>query len=55
MLNSHADALIDLAEVLALDGRRAEAHACRSEAAHLYARKGNVVSLRRVQHFLNAP
>jgi len=55
MLNTHADALIDLAEVLALDSRRAEAHACSSEAAHLYARKGNVVSLRRVQHFLNGP
>jgi predicted ATPase/class 3 adenylate cyclase len=47
MLNSHADAVIDLAEVLALDGRWAEAHACSSEAGRLYARKGNVVSLLR--------
>jgi hypothetical protein len=41
MLNAHADALIDLAEVLALAGQDARAEL---EQAHaLYERKGNLV------------
>src|SRR5262249_24420631 len=44
-LNERADALSDLAEVLTLAGRVDEARAARLEAAELYARKGNLVSL----------
>lgn len=54
MLNTHADALIDLAEVLTLDDRSAEAHECRSEAARLYERKGNVVALVRTEQRADA-
>jgi tetratricopeptide (TPR) repeat protein len=49
MLNTHADALIDLADVLSLDGRWEEAQARTSDAMRLYERKGNVVSFRRSQ------
>ena len=41
-LNQHARALLDLAEVLRLDGRDADADASVGAALELYARKGNV-------------
>lgn len=43
-LGLHADALLDLAEILRWIGRADEASAAIGEAARLYARKGNVVS-----------
>jgi DNA-binding SARP family transcriptional activator len=43
-LNAHADALLDLAEVLQLAGRPHEAASRLEEAIHLYRQKGNVVS-----------
>ncbi|HEY6836657.1 MAG TPA: adenylate/guanylate cyclase domain-containing protein [Gaiellaceae bacterium] len=48
-LNSHAEALVDLAEILALEGRREEALDVLGEAAGKYRQKGNLVSLRRVE------
>ena len=57
-LNDHADALVDLAEILALAGRREEALAEVEEAAKRYERKGNVPSLERAQRLageLSAP
>jgi predicted ATPase/class 3 adenylate cyclase len=47
LLNTHGDALSDLAEVLALLGRRAEAAAVLEQAADHYERKGNQPSLER--------
>jgi tetratricopeptide (TPR) repeat protein len=47
LVNTRADALSDLAEVLALAGRREEALAALEEAAQLYERKGNLTALRR--------
>ena len=44
MLNRHGDALLDLAEVLRLAGRAADADATVAEALKLYTRKGNIVS-----------
>ena len=44
MLNWHGRALADLAEVLALAGRREEAAAELSRAIELYGRKGNAVA-----------
>jgi tetratricopeptide (TPR) repeat protein len=44
LLNRRGDALLDLAEVLSLGGRPADAEAAVREALELYARKGNVVS-----------
>lgn len=46
LLNAHADALSDLAEVLAACGRSAEARSTLVEAARRYERKGNLVALR---------
>ena len=57
-LNDHADALVDLAEVLALAGRRPAALAEIEEAAKRYERKGNLPSLERtraVAQELSAP
>jgi tetratricopeptide (TPR) repeat protein len=42
----HADVLLDLAEVLRLAGRAAEAEAARDEAVSLYERKGNLAAAR---------
>ncbi len=42
----HADVLLDLAEVLELAGREAEAEAARVEAVSLYERKGNLAAAR---------
>ena len=49
LLNSHADALVDLAEILALEGKREEALAVLEEAAGKYRQKGNLASLLRVE------
>jgi len=43
-LNQHARALLDLAEVLRLDGRNDEAAAAGGAALALYARKGNLAA-----------
>jgi tetratricopeptide (TPR) repeat protein len=47
--NDHADALVDLAGILARRGRRAEALAELEEARARYERKGNLPSLERAQ------
>jgi predicted ATPase/class 3 adenylate cyclase len=49
LVNTRADALSDLAEVLALAGRREEALVALEEAAQLYERKGNLTALQRVR------
>jgi tetratricopeptide (TPR) repeat protein len=49
LLGTRADALVDLAEVLALAGRREESLAALRDAAALYERKGDVTSLARAQ------
>jgi tetratricopeptide (TPR) repeat protein len=46
MLNWHANALIDLAEVYELAGRLEESRPLREQALSLYERKGNVVAAR---------
>ena len=48
-LNMHGDAHMDLAEVLVLSGRSAEAAAALEEAARLFERKGDVVSAGRAR------
>ena len=45
LLGTRADALVDLAEVLALAGRREDALAALGEASELYERKGNLTAL----------
>jgi tetratricopeptide (TPR) repeat protein len=47
MLNAHADALVDLAEVLALAGQDAQAEL--DKALGLYERKGNLVMAERTR------
>jgi predicted ATPase/class 3 adenylate cyclase len=49
LVNTRADALSDLAEVLALAGRREEALVALEEAAQLYERKGNLTALARAR------
>ena len=49
LLNTRGDALLDLAEVLALAGRADEAHAAARDAAERYDRKGNLPSLERAR------
>ena len=49
LLNAKADALCDLAEILALAGRREAAVAALEEAARLHERKGNVSGFDRTQ------
>ena len=49
LLNTLADARFDLAEVLALAGRREEALVALEEAARLYERKGNLPALERAR------
>ncbi|HET7758539.1 MAG TPA: adenylate/guanylate cyclase domain-containing protein [Gaiellaceae bacterium] len=51
VLNAQGDALLDLAEVMALAGRADEARAAASEAAARFERKGNVMSLARARGF----
>src|SRR6476646_7912605 len=48
LLTTRADALSDLAEVLALAGRDEEAAAALGDAARLYERKGSLAALRRI-------
>ena len=45
LLGTRADALVDLAEVLALAGRREDSLAALGEASELYERKGNLTAL----------
>jgi predicted ATPase/class 3 adenylate cyclase len=49
VLNDHADAFVDLAEIHALDGRREEALVEIEEAAKRYELKGNLPSLQRAR------
>jgi tetratricopeptide (TPR) repeat protein len=48
-LDLHGNALIDLADTLALAGRNEEAAACVADALRLYERKGNDVSAERAR------
>jgi predicted ATPase/class 3 adenylate cyclase len=49
LLNTHADAFLDLAEVFILAGRPVDARAAAEEAARRYAEKGNVPALERAR------
>ena len=53
LLSHHADALLDLAEVLRLAGRAGEAEAAVHDALELYTRKGNLVSAAQAESLLN--
>ncbi len=46
-LNQHADALLDLAHVMVMSGRAAEAQAAMTQALDLYRRKGNLPGARK--------
>jgi tetratricopeptide (TPR) repeat protein len=48
-LSTQGDALLDLAEVLRLAGRKPEALIAVDEAAERYERKGNLASLERAR------
>ena len=48
-LNTHADALLDQADVLRACGRTPEAAGSIEEALHLYERKGNLVMMKRAR------
>ncbi len=50
--NMQADALLELATVLALAGKHADAKAFSAEALDLYAKKGNVVGARSARDFI---
>jgi predicted ATPase/class 3 adenylate cyclase len=52
-LDSQAEALLDLAEVLRIKGQLPEATEQAERALDLYDRKGNLVSVRRVRRLLN--
>jgi hypothetical protein len=52
--NLHGDALMDLADVLARGDRVHDAVLVAAEARAVYERKGNVVSSRRAQAFIEA-
>jgi predicted ATPase/class 3 adenylate cyclase len=54
LLNMQGDALLDLAEVLALAGRADEARAVADEAAERFERKGNLPSLERARRAASA-
>jgi tetratricopeptide (TPR) repeat protein len=51
-LNPHADALLDLAHVLAASGRASEAHSAATQALDLYQRKGNLPGTRESLRYL---
>jgi tetratricopeptide (TPR) repeat protein len=51
-LTQHGEVLLDLAEVLSLAGRTAEAEECIERALKLFARKGNVASAARAKALL---
>ncbi len=55
LLNTQGDTLADLAEVLGLAGRTAEAASVLEEAAERFERKGNLASLERVRALAPAP
>jgi tetratricopeptide (TPR) repeat protein len=46
LLSQHADALLDMAHVLAASGRFPEARAAATKALELYQRKGNLPGTR---------
>jgi tetratricopeptide (TPR) repeat protein len=52
LVNQHADALLDLAHVLATSGRAAEAQAAAIQALELYQRKGNLPGTREALGYL---
>ena len=52
-LSPRADALLDLAQVLAASGRVSEAHAAATQALDLYQRKGNLPGTRESLGYLN--
>jgi DNA-binding SARP family transcriptional activator/tetratricopeptide (TPR) repeat protein len=52
LLSQHADALLDLAQVLAASGRLREAHAAATQALELYQRKGNLPGSRESLRYL---
>jgi tetratricopeptide (TPR) repeat protein len=54
LLEIRGDTIVDLAEILSLAGRPAEAAAALDEAVALYERKGNVVSASRARSALAA-
>jgi tetratricopeptide (TPR) repeat protein len=49
LIGTRAEALCDLAEVLALEGRREDALAALDEGSQLYERKGNLTALARAR------
>ncbi len=53
-LNEHANALVDLAEALELNGREEESTAAMRDAARLYERKANLVSAERVRKHIGS-
>ncbi len=53
LLSQHADALLDLAHVLAASGRFAEARAAASKALDLYQKKGNLPGIREALGYLS--
>jgi DNA-binding SARP family transcriptional activator/class 3 adenylate cyclase len=53
-LSSHGDALIDLAEVLGMSGRRQEAAAHAEKALRLYEQKGNALAADRARSYLES-
>jgi len=53
-LNPHADALLDLAHVLAASGRASEARAAASQALDLYQHKGNLSGTRESLGYLTS-
>jgi tetratricopeptide (TPR) repeat protein len=55
LLDDHAQAIADLAEVLRLGGRREESAKALDEAIHLYERKGNVVAAETLRALLAEP
>jgi DNA-binding SARP family transcriptional activator/tetratricopeptide (TPR) repeat protein len=52
LLSQHADALLDLAQVLAASDRLAEAHAAATQALELYQHKGNLPGSRESLRYL---
>jgi len=52
LLSQHADALLDLAHVLAASGRVPEARAAADQALDLYHRKGNLPGSREARSYL---
>jgi DNA-binding SARP family transcriptional activator len=55
LVNQHADALLDLAHVMAMAGRVTEAQAAATEALDLYQGKGNLPGVRESLKYLTQP